>query len=113
MTWKKICELGEVPSGEMRNFSIDGIEVLVIHGNEGHLVIPPSCPHMENTLVDGFFDGCVLTCNKHLWQWSIPNAQPVGAAEQPLLSYTSEIRDQAVWAVVEEELHYCHEDECE
>lgn len=113
MGWKKVCEVSDVPRGEMKNFSIGAFEVMVIHGDNGHLVVPPSCPHMENALADGFFDGCVLTCNKHLWQWSIPDAQPIGVAEQALLRYPSEIRDAAIWAEVETELQYCHEDECE
>lgn len=73
------------------------------------MVIPPSCPHMANELAEGFFDGCVLTCNKHLWQWSVPDGSPVGEAEAPLLAYESELRDGEVWVNVERELAYDHE----
>jgi toluene monooxygenase system ferredoxin subunit len=84
--------------------------MLVVRGNEGFLVIPPSCPHMANPLADGFFDGCVLTCSKHLWQWSIPDGQPMGDAEKALLSYQSEARDGEIWVNFEAPLAYEHEE---
>ena len=84
--------------------------MLVVRGNEGFLVIPPSCPHMENPLEEGVFDGCVLTCTKHLWQWTIPDGEPTGGeAERGLLAYPSEARDGDIWIDFEGPLTYDHE----
>lgn len=107
--WVKLCELDEVPPGEMWSFVVERVEMLLVRGHESYLVIPPSCPHMANPLIEGFFDGAVLTCSKHLWQWSVRDAQPIGEAQVPLLTYASEIRDGAVWVNLEKKLSYGHE----
>lgn len=113
MSWVKLCNLAEVPINEMRAFTANGVEMIVLRGEDGYLVIPPSCPHMANHLTEGFFDGRVLTCNKHLWQWSIPQGQPIGEAEAPLLAYEAQTRDGEIWVNLERELVYEHECETE
>ena len=76
----------------------------------GHLVIPPVCPHMSTPLSAGFFDGCILTCSKHLWQFSIEDGgTAVGMAEGPLLTYETKEIDGAVYVNVERELKYEHQ----
>jgi toluene monooxygenase system ferredoxin subunit len=109
MGWEKICKVEELAPGEMRAVRAGGVPMVLLRGEQGFMAIPPSCPHMANALVDGFFDGCVLTCNKHLWQWSIPDGQPIGEAEAPLLAYESREREGDVWVHVEGELAYEHE----
>lgn len=111
MPWEKVCSLDEVAEGSMHTADIRGTPVLVVRGEQGIAVMPTSCPHMANALCEGFFDGCVLTCNKHLWQWSIPDGQPMGVAEQPLSLYKNETRDGALWVNFDGPLTYEHESE--
>jgi toluene monooxygenase system ferredoxin subunit len=40
------------------------------------------CPHQEVALCEGLFDGTVLTCHQHLWQWDIRSGAPMGIAER-------------------------------
>lgn len=109
MTWTRLCNLDDVPPGEMRTFALDGIGMIVLRGHAGYLVIPPSCPHMASPLAEGFFDGCVLTCSTHLWQWSVADGQPIGAAESPLLVYEAQTRAGEVWVNLAKELCYEHQ----
>lgn len=109
MAWQKLCELASIPDTGIQPVEVEGTPMLVIRGDKGFLVIPPSCPHMANPLAEAFFDGCTLTCNKHLWQWSIPDGQPQGDAEKPLLAYESEARDGEVWINFKGALAYEHE----
>ena len=109
MAWERLCETDEIVPCEMRTFDVDGIVVLALRSDAGYMAIPPSCPHMSNPLVDGFFDGKVLTCNKHLWQWSAPGGRPQGVAEAPLLSYETKIEEGSLWVNLERELVYEHE----
>lgn len=108
--WVKLCNLDDVPQGTVRSQNVQQIEVVVVRGNEGHLVIPPLCPHMASALADGFFDGCVLTCSTHLWQWTVPAGEPIGDAEVPLLKYDSQIRDDEIWVNLEKELVYDYQE---
>jgi nitrite reductase/ring-hydroxylating ferredoxin subunit len=109
MAWEKVCKASEISAGKMRAVSAGGVPIVLLHGERGFMAIPPSCPHMANPLAEGAFDGCVLTCTKHLWQWSIPDGEPIGEAEMPLLIYQSEVRDGEIWVKVETELAYDHE----
>jgi len=109
MAWTRLCAVDDVPPGEMRAFTVDGIDLLLVRGPESFLVIPPSCPHMLNPLAEGMFDGEVLTCTKHLWQWSVRDAQPMGLAEAPLLAYEAEMRGAAIWVNLQQPLKYPHE----
>ena len=109
MPWLKLCDVDDVAPGGMSSFALEGVEMVLVRGEDAHLVIPPSCPHMATPLTEGFFDGEVLTCSKHLWQWSVRDGQPVGEAKAPLLQYESRIRDGAVWVNLEKTLSYGHE----
>ena len=109
MPWLKLCDVDDVAPGGMSSFVLEGVEMVLVRGDEAHLVIPPSCPHMATPLVEGFFDGETLTCSKHLWQWSVRDGQPMGEAKAPLLQYESRIRDGAVWVNLEKQLSYGHE----
>ncbi|MGH8222746.1 MAG: Rieske 2Fe-2S domain-containing protein [Woeseiaceae bacterium] len=113
MGWVRLCRLEDVPVGEMRSFTHEGIGLLVLRGAAGYLVIPPSCPHMANPLAEGFFDGCVLTCSKHLWQWSAASGEPMGDAEAGLLTYEAQTRDGEIWVNLARELRYEHQVEAE
>jgi len=106
MAWQRVCRLDEVAPGELREVSAGGVRMLFVRGRGGVAAIPPSCPHMENPLCEGFFDGEILTCPKHLWQWTIPDGEPMGEAERALLRYETETRDGEVWVNVERELDY-------
>lgn len=95
----------------MKVVHADGVNFLVLKSAEGRaLVVPPSCPHMNTELCDGFFDGEVLTCSKHLWQWSASDGSMVGIAEAPLLVYPSREADGTLEVDFGEELRYGHEE---
>lgn len=112
MAWKTICGVENVDAGSMHSTSVDGTEFLVLRHIQGDiLVIPPLCPHMTAQLCEGFFDGEVLTCAKHLWQWSALDGSKMGVAEAPLLVYPSRINDGRVEVDFEAPLRYEHEED--
>lgn len=108
--WSKVCSLAELASKPLLEAEINGVPVLVIKGEARCLVVPQSCPHMSARLADGVFDGHVLTCTKHLWQWSIDEGgAPIGQAEGPLLCYETREQDGAVYCNAMDELKYEHQ----
>ena len=112
MAWKQLCTLEEMAQGEMNIVKVDGTEFVVLRGEEDEiLVVPPSCPHMSASLCEGFFDGSLLTCSKHLWQWSVKDGSMHGIAEIPLIVYPSKKADGAVWVDFENELRYAYQTE--
>lgn len=102
-----VCDEVDVPPGTMRECIANGINFLVVRGNDGAiLVVPPTCPHMLASLSEGFFDGILLTCAKHLWQWSVCDGRMTGMAEKSLLVYEHEIEDGRIIVRLNEELKY-------
>jgi toluene monooxygenase system ferredoxin subunit len=68
MTWKKVCDVGDVEANSVKIFDVEGVNVLVTNYGGGFRAIPPICPHMEEPLAEsGIVANCVLTCSKHLW----------------------------------------------
>jgi toluene monooxygenase system ferredoxin subunit len=110
MAWKTLCKLDEIEPATMKSVTVDGTEFLVLRGEEDDiLVIPPSCPHMQTPLCEGFFDGCLLTCSQHLWQWSVKDGSMQGIAEAPLVVYPSKREGGELRIDFERELRYRHE----
>lgn len=102
-----ICNEDEVPPGTMREFVVDGVTFLVVRGSDGAtIVVPPTCPHMFASLSDGFFDGELLTCAKHLWQWQARDGKAAGIAEKPLQVYEHTVDEGRVVVRFNGELTY-------
>lgn len=111
--WNVVCSLGSLAENELAPMEIRGIPVLVVNGKERRLIIPRSCPHMSTELSEGFFDGEILTCTKHMWQWSVEQGgEPVGLAEAPLLCYETKEEGGQLLCRIDKELQYDHECDC-
>lgn len=88
MTRKLICQVDEVPKDGMKVFDLDATrQVLLLSSNDKVYACHNICPHQEVCLGEGLFDGEVLTCHQHLWQWKVETGEPIGLAEEPLEIY--------------------------
>lgn len=110
MDCKKLCALDEVERGTMKLVTLEGTDFLVLRGNADELmVVPGRCPHMDAPLCEGFFDGELLTCSQHLWQWSVKDGSMQGCAEAPLAIYPSRAVEGSVCIDFERDLTYHYE----
>jgi toluene monooxygenase system ferredoxin subunit len=110
MAWKSLCKLDDIDPATMKTVEVDGTEFLVLRGEGDEvLVVPPTCPHMQTRLCDGFFDGQLLTCSQHLWQWSVKDGSMQGIAEAPLAIYPSRRVGGELCIDFDHELRYQHE----
>lgn len=111
MTWKRICNAGDVAENSVQQFDVDGIEILVVNYGSNFRAIPPICPHMEEPLEDSaVVSRCVLTCTKHLWAWNLDTFEMQGETEKPLKSYDVKTEGGAIFVNVKEELIYDFDD---
>lgn len=100
MSKKFVCRKDDVPANGMKAFEAEGgLKVLILDAGAHYYACQAMCPHQETPLEDGFFDGCVLTCNQHLWQWEVATGAPVSIAETPLEYYQVEIQDGSIYVV--------------
>jgi toluene monooxygenase system ferredoxin subunit len=68
MAFVKVCSLAELEPRGIASFHVDGLEVMVLRDHQGVLrAFHGLCPHEDNALVDGFFDGSTITCAYHGW----------------------------------------------
>ena len=114
MNWKAVCSTGDVEPGGIREFDIDGTEILVSNVDGTLRAYPPMCPHMEEPLGESAFcKGPVMTCSKHLWQWNLETGEPVGPGENDrcMLMYETRMEDGQLLVNLEQELEYEFDDD--
>lgn len=81
MDRKPLCRAADVPPNSLKQVG----DVCVINAGDRFFACQASCPHQAQPLCEGVFDGDVLTCLEHLWQWSLrEGGEPRGLAEKRL-----------------------------
>ncbi len=89
----------------MAAFFIDGREVLVVRDARGSLhAMNGLCPHEDTPLVDGDFDGTVLTCLNHLWSFDTTTGRGINPPNCRLMRYALKVEDADVYVDPEGEL---------
>src|SRR3989442_10916005 len=86
-TWTRVCRTDDVPANGMKEFPVDGTNVLVVNLGDGFVAFQALCPHEAVPLADGVCDGSVLTCLEHLWQFDVRTGAPMGDAQEGLKTY--------------------------
>jgi nitrite reductase/ring-hydroxylating ferredoxin subunit/(2Fe-2S) ferredoxin len=85
--WRRVCRADEVPANGMKQFSLGGVDVLIVQGGDGFLAYQALCPHETVPLEQGIHDGCVLTCLEHMWQFDLRTGAPLGDAQVGLKGF--------------------------
>jgi toluene monooxygenase system ferredoxin subunit len=95
----RICNVSDVPVNALKQFDDPARgKVCVINAGDCFFACQAACPHEGVALCDGVFDGDVLTCLEHLWQWSLrTGGEPRGLAEEPLQMFSVEVEDGAIY----------------
>ena len=87
LAWQRVGATAEVPANGMKEFSVGGVNVLVVHTGSAYVAFQALCPHETIPLEQGMHDGSVLTCLEHMWQFDIRTGAPLGEALEGLRSY--------------------------
>ncbi len=100
MTKKFLCRTDDCPRDGMKAFEAEGgLKVLVANSGDAYYAYQAMCPHMDVALEEGFYDGSVITCHQHLWQWDVRTGGPLGLAEAALQRYELTEADGALYVV--------------
>jgi len=93
-----VCRRADVPANGMAEFDAGkGLKVLIASSGEEYFACQATCPHQDVALAEGLFDGSVLTCHQHLWQWDIRSGSPLGLAETPLDCFKVEVDNNSIY----------------
>ena len=91
---QEICKTADVPVNGIKQFD----KICVVNAGDRFFACQASCPHEGVALCEGVFDGDVLTCLEHLWQWSLrEGGEPRGLAEKALEMHEVEVEGDAVF----------------
>lgn len=112
MSWKFLCNAADVAEDTIKLVDLGDMSIAVANYKDGFRAIPPECPHMAEPLeISGIIKNRVMTCTKHLWSWNLETLeQTSGEAEMPILSYKIKEEDGKLYAWVEHELVYDHDE---
>lgn len=83
----------------MKGYDLGHRRVLIAHAGNRYYAYQGICPHQEAYLDEGVYDGSVLTCHQHLWQWNIETGEAVGLAEAPLERYEVEVENGELYMI--------------
>jgi toluene monooxygenase system ferredoxin subunit len=98
MAKKMICRTSDVPANGLKECEAEGgVRLLVANSGSEYFAVQAICPHQEVPLCEGLYDGSVLTCHQHLWQWDIRTGAPMGIAEAPLERYDVTVEGDAIY----------------
>lgn len=109
MTKKRVCRVEDVPANGLVEVEVkDGPRVVVANAGDAYFAAQAICPHQEVNLCEGLFDGKVLTCHMHLWQWDIRTGAPIGLAEAPLQTFDLTVEDGVIYLAAPSALGSSH-----
>jgi toluene monooxygenase system ferredoxin subunit len=76
-----------VPVNGIKEFSIDGVNLIVVNAGDAFVAYQAMCPHEAIPLAEGVCDGAVLTCLEHMWQFDVKTGAPMGDAQEGLKGF--------------------------
>jgi len=92
-TWQRVCAEDDVWEGEM-SFQVlpDGMAVLLVNPDGRIRAFQGVCPHQATLLADADFDGEIITCPGHLWEFDACSGAGINPANSRLREYPSCVR---------------------
>jgi toluene monooxygenase system ferredoxin subunit len=97
MTWRKVAEVEDLWSGEMRAIDVEGRPVVLINVEGAVQAYVDRCAHQRAPLSQGRLAGRVLTCAAHEWQYDAVTGLGLNPCGVALTAFAVEIRDGAIW----------------
>jgi toluene monooxygenase system ferredoxin subunit len=85
--WKRVAPAADVPANGMKEFSVGGTSILIVHAGDAYVAFQALCPHETIPLEQGIHDGSVLTCLEHMWQFDLRTGAPMGDATCGVTTY--------------------------
>jgi toluene monooxygenase system ferredoxin subunit len=100
-----VCPRSQVPANGMVECALEGgLKLLVANTGDEYFAYQAMCPHQDVALCEGLYDGAVLTCHQHLWQWDIRTGAAIGLAEAPLESFPVQVEGESIYVVAQSAL---------
>jgi nitrite reductase (NADH) small subunit len=74
----KLGSITQIPPGEGREFTVNGIKLAVFHLRDGSVhATQAECPHRQGPLADGLTGNGIVVCPFHSWKFELATGLPV------------------------------------
>ena len=73
----KVATVTDVAPGECKTFDIGGTKIVLYNAGGTFYATSNTCVHQGGPLGDGLFDGSVVTCPWHAWQFDVATGDAV------------------------------------
>jgi toluene monooxygenase system ferredoxin subunit len=101
-----VCPRERIPANGMIQCEAEGgLKLLVANTGDEYFAYQAMCPHQDVPLCEGLYDGAVLTCHQHLWQWDIRTGAAMGLAEAPLETFPVQVEGDSIYVVEQNALN--------
>lgn len=97
----EVCAVDDLWVGEMECFDAGSQEVLILNVDGRLHAYDSVCPHQSMPLVEGRFDGKVLTCRAHEWSFDACSGQGINLKRECLRRFPLRIVDGKVLVAIE------------
>jgi toluene monooxygenase system ferredoxin subunit len=102
MNKKFVCSRSQVPANGMVECEAEGgLKLLIANTGDAYFAYQAVCPHQDVPLCEGLYDGSILTCHQHLWQWDIRTGAAIGLAEAPLEGFPVQVDGDSIYVVAQ------------
>jgi toluene monooxygenase system ferredoxin subunit len=97
MAFQRLCGMTDLLRGDMREFELQGHNILVVWPEPGDLgAFQAHCLHESLPLIDGFLVGNELTCGAHNWTFDAQTGENTMPGEGCLALYPLRVEDDDV-----------------
>jgi nitrite reductase/ring-hydroxylating ferredoxin subunit len=98
----EICDAEALWDGEMKSFVVGGaMTILLLKSNGRFHAYQGTCPHQGAALDQGEFDGGLITCAAHRWQFDATDGRGVNPRSACLKRFPVRIVDRKVLVELE------------
>lgn len=97
--FNRVCKAETIAEGGFRLVIADAQLIVLAWPENGEIkAFQGVCPHANIPLEEADFDGTVLTCPKHFWNWDLNTGQPAGEPHEcALAEYPVKVEDGVVY----------------
>jgi toluene monooxygenase system ferredoxin subunit len=103
MTWSKAEGMEDLWDGEMRSCRVDGRRVLVLKLEGAVRAYEDRCAHLAVPMSEGRFEGGVLTCRAHEYQYDAATGEGINPRTVRLKAFPARLEKGEIWVDVTSE----------
>ena len=87
----KIATVNDVLPGSFKTFQIGDTKIVLYNVDGKFYATTNTCSHQGGPLGDGLFDGSVVTCPWHAWQFDVCTGESVFDPEAKIACYPVQV----------------------